>query len=77
MIFCDFQNRSSTHVGMECIELVGGLPNNINGEELENAVVKIFQVAGINIRRRNFHAVHRLADLKLTNRHDTIIAILR
>ena len=46
---------------MECIELVG-LPYNIDGEELENAVVKTFQVAGINIGRRNFHAVHRLAD---------------
>ena len=60
----------------ECIELVG-LPSNINGEELENAVVKTFQVAGINIGRRNFHAVHRLADqraviVKLTNRSDAI-----
>ena len=36
------------------IELVG-LPNNINGEELENAGIKTFQVAGINIGRRNFH----------------------
>ena len=58
-----------------------GLPNNIDGEELENAVVKTFQVAGINIGRRNFHAVHRLADqqaviAKLTNSHDAI-GILR
>ena len=60
----------------ECIELVG-LPNNINGEELKNAVIKTFQVAGINIGRRNFHAVHRLADqhvviANLTNRRDAI-----
>ena len=60
----------------EYIELVG-LPNNINEEELENAVIKTFQVAGINIGRRNFHAVHRLADqrvviAKLTNRRDAI-----
>ena len=60
----------------ECIELVG-LPSNINGEELENAVIKTFQVAGINIGRQNFHAVHRLADqrvviAKLTNRRDAI-----
>ena len=61
---------------IECIELVG-LPNKIDGEELENTVVKTFQVAGINIERRNFHAVHRLADqhaviAKLTNRPDAI-----
>ena len=60
----------------ECIELVG-LPNNIDGEELENAVVKTFQVARINIGRRKFHVVHRLADqrvviAKLTNRRDAI-----
>ena len=54
-----------------------GLPNNINGEELENAVVKTFQVAGITIGRRNFHAVHRLAEqrvmiAKFTKRRDAI-----
>ena len=54
-----------------------GLPNNIDGEELENAVVKTFQVAGINIGRQNFHAVHRLADqhiviAKYTNRRGAI-----
>ena len=53
-----------------------GLPNIIDGEELENAVVKAFQVAGINIGRRNFHAVHRLTNQRVviakhTNRLDT------
>ena len=65
----------------ECIELVG-LPNNISGEELENAVIDTFQIAGINIGRRNFHAVHRLANkrvviAKLTNRRDAIDILRR
>ena len=69
-------SEQEQHSRRDWIELVG-LPNNINREELENAVVKIFQVAGINIGRRNFHAVHRLADqcvviAKLTNRRDAI-----
>ena len=60
----------------ECLELMG-LPNNIAKDKLENAVVKTFQVAGINVGRRNFHAVHRLAEqrvviAKLTNRRDAI-----
>ena len=60
----------------ECIEHVG-LPNKINGKDLDNAAVKTFQVAGINIRRRNFHAVQRLADqrvmiAKLTNRREAM-----
>ena len=64
----------------ECIELVG-LPSDLNGEELENAVINTFETAGINIGKRNFHAVHRLADkrtviAKLTNRRD-VIDILR
>ena len=64
----------------ECIELVG-LPSDLNGEELENAVINTFETAGIDIGKRNFHAVHRLADkrtviAKLTNRRD-VIDILR
>ena len=54
-----------------------GLPNNVDRDELENTVVKTSQVAGINIRRQNFQAVHRLTDqciviAKFTNRCDTI-----
>ena len=54
-----------------------GLPSNINREELENAVVKTFQVTRINIGRQNFHVVHRLANqrvviAKLTNRRDAV-----
>ena len=65
----------------ECIELVG-LPTDINGEELENAVIDTFEIAGINIGKRNFHAVHRLADkrtviAKLTNRKDAIDILRR
>ena len=65
----------------ECIELVG-LPSNINREELENAVINTFEAAGINIGKRNFHAVHRPADkrtviARLTNRRDAIHILRR
>ena len=69
-------SQQEQHSRRECFELVG-LPNNIDKDKLENAVVKTFQVAGINVGRRNFHAVHRLAEqrvviAKLTNRRDAI-----
>ena len=35
---------------IDCIELVG-LPNNIDGKVMENAVVKTFQLVAINIGR--------------------------
>ena len=55
-----------------------GLPSDLNGEELENA----FETAGINIGKRNFHAIHRLADkrtliARLTNRRDAIDILRR
>ena len=60
----------------ECIEIVG-LPQNINGEDLENRVVETFDTAGVKVRRRDFHAIHRLKDrktviAKLVNRRDAI-----
>ena len=69
-------SQQEQHSRRECFELVE-LPNNIDKDKLENAVVKTFQVAGINVGRRNFHAVHRLAEqrvviAKLTNRRDAI-----
>ena len=65
----------------ECIELVG-LPSDLNGEDLENAVINMFETSGINIGKRNFHAVHRLADkrtviARLTNRRDPIDILRR
>ena len=58
------------------IELVW-LPSDLNGEELKNAVINTFETSGINIGKRNFHAVHRLAVkrtviAKPTNRQDAI-----
>ena len=69
-------SQQEQHSRRECFELVE-LPNNIDKDKLENAVVKTFQVAGISVGRRNFHAVHRLAEqrvviAKLTNRRDAI-----
>ena len=69
-------SQQEQHSRRECFELVE-LPNNIDKDKLENALVKTFQVAGINVGRRNFHAVHRLAEqrvviAKLTNRRDAI-----
>ena len=60
----------------ECVEIVG-LPQDINGEDLENHVVKTFDAAGVQVTRRSFHAIHRLRDrkiviAKLVNRRDTI-----
>lgn len=60
----------------ECIELVG-LPEDTNGEELEDLVVQTFETAGVHVRKRDFHAIHRLKDhktviAKLVNRRDSI-----
>ena len=60
----------------ECIEIVG-LPEDINGEDLENHVVKTFDAAGVQVKRRDFHAIHRLKNrkiviAKLVNRRDAI-----
>ena len=57
-------SEQEQHLRRECIELAG-LSNNINGKELENVVVKTIQVAGINIERRHFCAVQRLAEQRL------------
>ena len=50
----------------ECAELVG-LPENINGEDLEDLFVEAFEVVGVKVKKRDFHAIHRLANKK--NRH--------
>ena len=43
-------------------------------QELESAVVKTFQVTGINIGRRNFHAVHRLVNQRIViTKHTNIL----
>ena len=60
----------------ECVELIG-LPEDTHGEELENSVVQAFEIAGVNVVKRDFHAIHRLGNskiviVKLVNRRDAI-----
>ena len=60
----------------ECIEIVG-LPQDANGGELEDLVVETFDTAGVQVERRDFHAIHRLKDqktviAKLVNRRDSV-----
>ena len=60
----------------ECAELVG-LPENTNGEDLEDLVVEAFEVASVKVQKPDFHAIHRLANKKiviskLVNRRDAV-----
>ena len=64
----------------ETVELVG-LPDNTNDGELEDAVIKTFEEAGVKVTKRSFHAIHRLRNkkvviAKLVNRRDAL-ALLR
>ena len=64
----------------ETVELVG-LPDNTNDGELEDAVIKTFEEAGVKVTKRSFHAIHRLrnkkvVEAKLVNRRDAL-ALLR
>ena len=60
----------------ECVELIG-LPEDTHGEELKNSVVQAFEIAGVNVVKRDFYAIHRLGNSKivianLVNRRDAI-----
>ena len=60
----------------ECVELIG-LPEDTHGEELENSVVQAFEIARVNVEKRDFHAIHWLGNskmviAKLVNRRDAI-----
>ena len=62
------------------MELVG-LPDDTNDGELEEAVIKTFDEAGVKVTKRSFHAIHRLRNkkvviAKLVNRRDAL-ALLR
>ena len=64
----------------ETVELVG-LPDNTNGGELEDAVIKTFKEAGVKVTKRSFNAIHRLWNkkvviAKLVYRRDAL-ALLR
>ena len=54
----------------ECVELV----------DLEEGVLDAFNVAGIRLKNRNFHAIHRLRNnkvviAKMVNRRDAIVIL--
>ena len=46
------------------MELIN-LPENTNGEDLEDPVVEAFEVAGVTVKKQDFHAIHRLANKKI------------
>ena len=48
----------------EYVELIG-LPEDTHGEELENSVVQAFEIAGVNVVKHNFHAIHWLGNSKI------------
>ena len=60
----------------ETVELVG-LPDNTDDGELEDAVIKTFEEAGVKVTKRSFHVIHRLRNkkvviVKLVNRRDAL-----
>ena len=61
------------HSYRECVEL----SLDSHREELENSVVRAFEIAAVNVEKRNFHAIHRLGNsniviAKLLNRRNAI-----
>ena len=46
------------------IELIG-LPEKTNGEDLEHLLVDAFKTAGVKVKKRDFQAIHCLADKKI------------
>ena len=48
----------------EFIELIG-LPEDNHGKKLDNSVVQAFEIAGVNVDKRDFHAIHRLGNSKI------------
>ena len=64
----------------ECVELVG-LSKAVDQSDLEQRVMDVFHHAGVNVKKRDFHAIHTVGKkgvviAKLVNRRDAI-AILR
>ena len=60
----------------ECAELIGR-PEDTHGEKLENFVAQVFEIAGVNVDKRDFYVIHRLGNskiviAKLVNRRDAI-----
>ena len=60
----------------KCVELIG-LAEDSHGREPENSVVQVFEIARVNVDKRDFHAIHRLGNskiviAKLVDRRDAI-----
>ena len=64
----------------ECVEIVNIPYVEGDDNDLEDTVVDLFKEAGVNVNKRDFHAIHRLKNkniiAKVINRRDAI-AILR
>ena len=63
----------------ECVDIVG-LPKNLKGEDLEAALLNVFEEAGVPIEKRGFHAIHRLSNTrvvipKVCNGKDEILIV--
>ena len=48
----------------ESVELIE-LPEDTHGEELENSEGQAFEVAGVNVKKRNFCTIHWLSNSKI------------
>ena len=73
--------RQEQYSRRESIEIVGLPENIVDQEALESKVVELFAHAGVQVTKRDFHAIHRLKKsaviiAKCVNRRDTT-AILR
>ena len=60
----------------EYLELTG-LFEDTHREGLENSIMQAFEISGVNVDKRNFHAIHWLGNskiviAKLVNRRDAI-----
>ena len=51
----------------KCVELIG-LAEDSHGREPENSVVQVFEIARVNVDKRDFHAIHRLGNSKINRR---------
>ena len=64
------------HTRREFVDIVG-LLEIFKGEDLEEAILKVFRVAGVPVEKRVFHVIHRLRNTrvviaKVCNRRDAI-----
>ena len=58
----DFESRVVRMQG--CVDIVG-LPENFKGDNLEAAVLNVFEVARVPMKKRDFYAIHRLRNTRV------------